>query len=462
MMEEVRVIAPTGCLGYGFSKADFERCLAEFKPHVIGVDAGSTDPGPYYLGAGKSFTDRLEVAAELETIIGGGLRHGIPVIVGSSGGAGADAHVRWVRGIVEDLAEAKGWSFSLATISAELSTEFVLSQYEAGRITEFEADRALSAETISETSTVVGQMGVEPLVAALGSGADVILAGRSCDNAIFAAYPIMQGFDRGLSLHMGKILECGAQSADPFGDDVMMATVRADHFVLEPGSLDRRCTPVSVAAQCLYEVENPYLEKVPGGATDLGETSYEQLDERRVLVRGSRFAPAERYYVKLEGVKPVGFRTLSIAGMRCPVQLEHLDLMLDEAIRRTEEYVGEIGVERERYHIEIHQYGRGAVMKELEPEKSHGSTEVGLVLEVTAETQELAAAICHHLSGALLHVDFEGQFNTAGNLAFPYSPSEMDLGEAFEFSLYDLLEVDDPLSLFPIEISTVGAGPTAS
>ena len=43
----------------------------------------------------------------------------------------------------------------------------------------------------------------------------------------------------------------------------------------------------------------------------------------------------------------------------------------------------------------------------------------------------------------------------AGNLAFPYSPADFDLGEVFEFSIFHLLEVDDPTSLFPVTVEQI-------
>ncbi|MCL2392575.1 MAG: 3-methylaspartate ammonia-lyase, partial [Oscillospiraceae bacterium] len=51
----------------------------------------------------------------------------------------------------------------------------------------------------------------------------------------------------------------------------------------------------------------------------------------------------------------------------------------------------------------------------------------------------------------LLHYGYEGRRATAGNLAFPYSPSDFKAGEVYAFSVYHLLETDDPASLFPIE-----------
>ena len=63
-MEEIRILSTTAILGYGFPMESFVEGMKR-KPHVIAVDAGSSDPGPYYLGAGKSFTDRNSVKTRL-------------------------------------------------------------------------------------------------------------------------------------------------------------------------------------------------------------------------------------------------------------------------------------------------------------------------------------------------------------------------------------------------------------
>ncbi|MCL2588600.1 MAG: 3-methylaspartate ammonia-lyase, partial [Oscillospiraceae bacterium] len=41
---------------------------------------------------------------------------------------------------------------------------------------------------------------------------------------------------------------------------------------------------------------------------------------------------------------------------------------------------------------------------------------------------------------------------TAGNLAFPYSPSDFHAGAVYEFSVYHLLQVEDGTALFPVEV----------
>ena len=83
-MEEIRVLSPTAILGYGFPLDSFKEGMKR-KPHVIAVDAGSTDPGPYYLGAGISFTDRNSVKRDLEIMIPAALEAKIPVIIGTAG-----------------------------------------------------------------------------------------------------------------------------------------------------------------------------------------------------------------------------------------------------------------------------------------------------------------------------------------------------------------------------------------
>ena len=423
---------------------------------MIAVDAGSTDPGPYYLGSGESFTERIEIRRELEILIGAALDADIPLIVGTAGGSGARAHVAWARDIVEELAREHGWSFRLGLVQSELTSDRVEEKLAAGAVVQFDSGEELTREAVRESSRIVAQIGLEPICEVLSRGAQVVLSGRCCDDAIFAALPVMEGFDRGLALHLGKVLECGALAAEPISMDVMLGTIREDHFVLEPGSQRRACTVTSVSAHSLYERENPFLQDGPGGTLDLTETRLEQLDERRVRVSGSRYEANERYLVKLEGARRIGARAISIAGVRCPTMIARIDDVLAEAERRTREYFADAGVGADEYRIEFHLYGRDAVMKELEPNRDALPHELGLVTEAIAETPELAKAVCHHVAGALLHLDYPGQFNNAGNLAFLHSPAEVAAGDVYEFSVYHLMEVADPLETAEIEIVDIG------
>ena len=101
---------------------------------VIAADAGSTDPGPYYLGAGVSFTDRNSVKRDLEIMIQAGVENKIPVVVGSAGGSGANAHVDWVLEIVREIIADKKLSLRLAVIRSEFDKETILREFDKGHI----------------------------------------------------------------------------------------------------------------------------------------------------------------------------------------------------------------------------------------------------------------------------------------------------------------------------------------
>jgi hypothetical protein len=446
-MGSITILAPTGTLGYGFDPEALARAMA-FKPALIAVDAGSTDPGPYYLGTGEPLAPRIAVERELEQLLAAALRAKIPLLVGSCGGSGSNRHLEWTAAIVRDLARRHGWRFRMASIPAEIPVERVTAALSAGKLTDFEAGFLPTEAEIRESAPIVAQMGPEPFMAALEAGAQVVLAGRACDDSIFAAMPILEGFDPGLATHMGKILECGAFCAVPFAMDVMLGTLDRAGFTLEPGSLARRCTVASVAGHSLYEREDPYVQRGPGGRVDMRQTRFVQLDERRVRVEGTRFVPERPYRVKLEGARRAGYRTVSIAGIRCPTMIQRIDPILADVRKRMETYFAG----SEPFTLLFHVYGKDAVMGPLEARAHPLPHELGLVTEVLAPSQELAHAICHVTTGTLLHYSYEGQKNNAGNLAFLHSPSEIDGGPAFVFSLYHLMEVDDPAALFPVHL----------
>ena len=101
-MTQISILSPTAILGYGFPDASFREGLSR-RPSAIAVDAGSTDPGPYYLGAGQSFTNRDAVKLDLVPMIKAGLDLSIPVLIGTAGGSGAAAHLCWCLDIVQDV-----------------------------------------------------------------------------------------------------------------------------------------------------------------------------------------------------------------------------------------------------------------------------------------------------------------------------------------------------------------------
>ena len=452
MREEFRILSTTAILGYGFPLASFEAGM-ERKPHLIAVDAGSSDPGPYYLGAGESFTDRGAVKRDLEIMLSAAVEHGIPVVIGTAGGSGADAHLAWCREIIEEIARERTLHFKMAVIHAEFSKETVREALRAGKVTPLHPAPELTEEMLDDTSCIVGQMGMEPIIKALDEGAQVVLAGRAYDPVCFSAAAVRAGYDKGLATHLGKILECASIAATPgSGSDCMFGYLGEDYFRLEPLNPIRKCTTVSVAAHTLYEKTNPYILPGPGGSLDLTETKFEQETDRIAKVSGSRFVPADRYTIKLEGSRPIGYRTVSVAGTRDPIMMQEIDNIIEAVRERVADNFKGADFE---YHLNFTVYGRNGVMGTLEPTPVIEGHELGIIIEAVADTQAHANTICAFARSTMLHYGYAGRRATAGNLAFPYSPSDFHAGKVYVFSLYHIITVDDPCALFPIEHQTL-------
>lgn len=453
-LEEFRVLSPTAILGYGFPESSFKKGI-ERKPHLIAVDAGSTDPGPYYLGAGKAFTDRAFVKRDLRYMIKAGVAGNIPVVVGTAGGSGASVHLEWCRQIVLEIAREEKLSFKMGIIPSDVDKKTVKKALAEGRISPLECVHELTETLVDETTYLVAQIGTEPIVTALEAGCQVILAGRCYDPAVFAALPIMKGYDPGLALHMGKILECAAIAATPgSGADCALGILTENSFILEALSPKRRFTCESAAAHTLYEKSDPYHLPGPGGMIDLENCSFTDIGDGRVEVKGSRFVPSEKYMIKLEGSRPIGYRSISIAGTRDPIMIANIDKIISEVQQQLSEMSPD---DDQSQRLFFHVYGKNGVMGPLEPQIEVTSHELCIIIEALCQTQEQADTMCSVARSTLLHYGYEGRISTAGNLAFPFSPSDIRIGQVYEFSLYHLMEPGDE-ELFALQVELLRDG----
>lgn len=426
-------------------------------PAAVAVDAGSIDPGPFYLGAGLPHQARFETMRELTLLLPAVKEAGIPLIIGTAGGSGGRRHLEWNLALIEEVARERKLPLRVAVIDTSLDKEDLKRRLRTQRARGlgFEAD--LTAEDVDACTEVVAQVGVETLLPALEERPDVVLAGRACDDALAAAVPVRAGFDRGLALHMGKLMECAGAITVPesiWGS--VIGTIDERGFVLESADETRACTVGSVAAHELYERESPLAQPVPGGTVDMRASRFEQVDPRRVRVEGSRFAPAAEYLVKLEGAQRIGYRSVFISGVRDPSMIAALDQILERARAETERDVGSrLGLSLGRdYRIAFRVYGRNGVMGIREREAPDLPHEVGLVLEVVAPTQELARDIAMFAKSPIMWAHFPGRLTTAGNLAYPFSPSVLEAGEAFRLRVHHLLPIEDP-RMFKPEIHEV-------
>lgn len=453
MGDEVRIMAVNGMLGYGYDLASLEAGIMA-KPHLIGCDAGSTDPGPYYLGSGKSLVRADQIYRDLKPALTGAVRNRIPFVVGSAGFAGAKPNVELMLDVVRRIAREEALHFRLGVIPSDVDKATVKSALAAGAIEPMPGAPTLTAELIEQSSHIVGQIGTDPYIAAFEQGAQVVIAGRSCDTAIYAALPIWRGFDPGLSLHMAKIMECGAQCAIPLApNDCLLGTMRKDHFLVRPLAANRVCSPESVAAHTMYEQGNPFLLFEPEGVVDIRGADFLQADRQSVRVSGAVFAPTPKLKIKLEGARRIGARAFTIAGARDRHVIDNLDVIehaVGEAVRRnlnTEALAA-------GYQLHFRYYGRDGVLGELEPER-RAPTEIGILIEAVAPSEELASYVLSLARSSYLHCPFAGRKATAGNLAFPFSPSDFAGGDVYDFSVYHLMDVADQNALFPVILEEI-------
>jgi len=453
MTREFRLVSTSGILGYGYPAASLDAAM-EKGVDFIGCDGGSSDPGPYYLGSGKPFVSLRAMKRDLRLMLIAAIRHRVPMVVGTAGGAGGEPHLQLVAQMVRDIAREEGLHFRMALIHAEMDKGRIAAHVRDGRTRPLGRAAPLDEDTVRRAERIVGLCGPEPYMKALGEGAQVIIGGRSSDPAPFAAAAMSAQLPPAPSWFAGKMLECGPLPAWPKGPDCLRVQVRDDGVVCEPMG-DRACTPLSVATMMLHENASPVRHVEPGGVLDTTDCRFEQASPRATLVTGMRWHPADEYTIKLEAAERVGYRAISICGTRDPVLIGQLDHFFDlvRALVRTK--AADLDIAEDDYRLTIHTYGRDGVMSAREPVKDARPHELGFVLDVVARDADAAQAVIALSRTSMLHSDFPGRLCKEGNMAIPFSPSDLPVGEVFRFSMSHVVLPDDPCALFEIEHGSV-------
>ncbi|MBA4455149.1 acyclic terpene utilization AtuA family protein, partial [Cylindrospermopsis raciborskii CS-506_B] len=204
--------------------------------------------GPAYLGGGRLATSPAITKRDLRLVIQGARQVGVPLLIGSAGTAGARPHLDQALAMIHAIAKEDGLKLRVAVIAADMDRDWLRGMAQAGRVQPIGAIGALTPAIIDGAANIVGQMGTEAFLRALAMEPDIILAGRACDTAVFAAVPLLLGYPAGPATHMAKIIECTSLCCIPGGRDAMLGTLLGDSFELESMNPARAATPVSVAA----------------------------------------------------------------------------------------------------------------------------------------------------------------------------------------------------------------------
>ncbi|KAJ7720461.1 hypothetical protein DFH07DRAFT_760832 [Mycena maculata] len=339
------IVTPIGMLGYGFHYDELTNGLdilaSQQIPASIIIDSGSTDSGPSKLALGTMTCPRDSYKRDLDKCIQAAKQYRVPVLIGSAGGDGSDAHVREFLDIIREIMnEPQHVSTKLKAVAiySGVQNRVVLQKLADGHISGCGlCVPTLTVENIEATPTIVAQIGPEPFLQALVAhpDVDIIIGSRAYDPAPYVAWcafhalsdqhtyrPIL-ALDHavlGSFTHMGKIMECGGICATPKSHSSLATIYCSGNFNIRPLAPGAVCTPISVAAHTLYEKSRPNHLYGPGGYIDLTAATYAPLaDGVSVRVQGTMFHASPRYTVKLEGAKVHGYRSIFIGSFCDPI-----------------------------------------------------------------------------------------------------------------------------------------------
>ena len=454
-MTAITILCPTGHLG--FTPLETASFLAgcELGPDFIIADSGSCDIGPYPLGADGQASPPAWQRHDLEVMLLAARRLRVPMIVGSASDTGTDRGVAQYVSLIEEItAEHRLAPFRLAAIEAEVKPEALAERLAAGvRIIGLDGREDADASVLARTDRAVAVMGAEPIAAALKAGAEVVIAGRASDCALFAAPLLNAGLSPATAYYAGKLMECASFCCEPFmGKESILGRIAEDDIrvtALHPG---QRCTPASLASHAMYERRDPFREHVVSGYVDMSDCRYEQVDEKTTRASGARFVPAAVPMVKIEGAGKVGERRLAIVGMRDPYMIANIDTAIAWARARLAERFG--APEAAGWQVFYHLYGRDGVMGPMDPTPPAQPHEIGVVVETLCADGRRAEEICALAARNLFYARLPEVKGTAGAAAL-MSDEVLTGKPGYEWTLNHVMPVKDPGELFRTRFVTV-------
>jgi len=443
----VNHIAPVSDIANEISRA------LEWGVDAIVAQGTGSDWGPYWLGSGEQ--PGAAQARNIEPYVEAALEHGIPFIF-SFGIAGANTHLDQCLRDFDDLCERRGWSPRIAVVRSEVDADFLAGHIDAGaEVAAAYTDSGLETlerSTVEQAERIVALIGPEPVQAALRNDVDGVITGRALDIGLFMALPMMRGIPKAIAAHAGKMLECGGLALEP-GDSgrAIWASLDDTGFEVRALTPKARASIRSLVSHTFYERSHPTLEPNPGGTLDLTEATYTETP-LGVRCEGAQWRSAP-YTVLLEGARRVGHRAICFLGVREPELLRQIRGWTDageDAVRTAPRFAEEAA--SGRLLISTRVYGLDGVLGSLEPNTHVTGHEAGVMVDVVAATPELAKEAAYYAFIRLFIGPYPDRKTTAGNAAAPLMPIAIPASSVYEFSIYHLLPLDDPLAIAEISV----------
>jgi len=452
-MQTMKIICPNGHLGFAPLRPESFHLGVAAAPDYIAADSGSDDVGPVPLGSDTSTSPESWQRQDLEEMLLASRKLGVPMIIGSAGDTGSNSRVDLYVRIITELARKHGLAkFRLGYFYSEVDKEMVRAKIRAGDpIQGLDGFADLTEAELDATERIVAMAGVHPFVELLRQGADVIIGGRSSDAAVFAGPAVFHGFPDDKAYYLGKVLECASFCAEPYGGkETVMGEISHEDVKVTAMHPPQRCTVASVAGHAMYERSNPFEEFFAGGKLDMTNCHYEQFSDRTTRITGSRFIPAERIRVKLEGSGKVGERYVGICGIRDPYTIANVDRVIGWAREQVRARFGDSG-----YELHYNVYGRDGVMGDLEPLRDQPGHELCIMVQGVAPTREMAEELTMIGLRQMFYARLPDVKGTAGSVSFPLD-EVLHASAAYRWTLNHTMAVDSGLELFPTHMVDIG------
>ena len=451
-MIPIKVLVPSGVLGLGFDLEALNNGVKN-NPDIISIDGGSTDSGPYSLGSGTSKYSRAAIKAEWKSLMIAREKANVPLVIGSCGTCGTNGMVDWMENITIELAEELNQNIKIAKLYCQQEKNFIKKNFQLSKIFPLNPAPMLNDQLIEEMTNIVALAGAEQIQECINTGAEIILAGRTTDTAIISALPLMKGANPGSSWHGAKVAECGALCTTNPTSGVIMVEFDKTGFTVEPMSKNASCTSETVAAHMLYENADPYILHEPGGYMDVTYSNYYNIDNKKVRVEGAKWHASKQYSVKLEGAKIAGYQASLLVLLRDKNYVENVKKWTDKLSKFLKKEIYErMDIDTSEYSLEFRHIGLNSILGELE-KNIRSPVEVGVLCLITSKNQ-LSTEIAKLINPFLLHFPLSSN-EELPTFAFPFSPVHSDRGCVYEFALNHILELDNPMDAFQIEISEV-------
>jgi hypothetical protein len=448
-----RILCPNGHLGFAPTRTGSFEIGLTHEPNMIACDSGSCDCGPVPLGSNGSSSPVNWQKHDIEVMLVGARKLGIPMMIGSAGDTGTNKRVDLFVSLVKEIAREHGMAkFKLGYFYSDVPRARVEREIKAGRQVRGLDGRAdLTLQELEATDQIVAVAGVHPYIKLLDEGADVVIGGRSSDCAIFAAPAIRKGYPEALAYFYGKIMECASFCAEPYGGkESVLGEITHDDVKVTAMLPEQRCTVASVSAHAMYERGNPFYEHFLGGHIDMRDCVYEQYDERTTRVMGPRFIADTELRVKLEGAGKVGERFIGLVGVRDPTTIARIDEVIAWSRNEVRKQYGQSG-----YELAYNVYGRDAILGAMEPNRNRPVHEICVLIQGIARDRRIAEDITMIAYRQMFYARLPNVKGTAGGVAFALD-EVLPASPAYRWTLNHTMRVEDPLELFEMHLVEVG------